>query len=292
MNTKTDYLNGKATGFSACNEILDQAAQSVRSNPQAPVALPWMGGPLGVESKILLCLAQRYGAMGVASKGEGAQRKYKFYYSRESTGNWFSEVWPLWKVSAWFVALVFFAIAFMQMKVGAGCLVVGLLSLLVFGPRAVGALRNAVIAGKLSGYSYARESYPMLVAGSVIGVVLIEWAYVLPWNAGKAVDLVEGVAGLLLMRDGLLDFLYRLAKIAFTIGVLAVASVLAFQVAGVTMMRKWLEVAYRDGFVFAQPESGTWFNKLMVTGSNPLAGLFMFAFVILAVGSMAVPLMK
>ena len=292
MNSKTDYLNGKVAGFKDCNEILDQAAQAVRINPQGNVSLPWMGRALGVESKILVSLAQRYGAMGVASKGEGAQRKFKFYYSRASTGNWFTEVWPLWKVSAWFVALVFFAIAFQQMKAGAGCFVVGVLSLLAFGPRAVAALRNSVVAGKLSGYSYARESYPMLVAGSVIGVVMIEWAYVLPWSAGKVTDLIGGVAGLLLMRDGLWDFLYRLANVAFTTGVLAVGSVLVYQVAGVTMMRRWLQTADRDGFIFEHPEGGTWFNKLMVTGSNPLAGLFMFAFVILAVGSMAVPLMK
>ncbi|MNF65256.1 hypothetical protein D3C84_470120 [compost metagenome] len=105
MNTKTAYSNNKVAGYKPCNEMLEAAAQSVRVNPQTSVSLPWSAGSLGVESKILVSLANRYGAMGVASKGEGAQGKFKFYYSRESTGSLFTEVWPMWKVSVWFVAV-------------------------------------------------------------------------------------------------------------------------------------------------------------------------------------------
>lgn len=291
MDTKSAYSNSGVAGFKPCNDMLEAAAQSVRVNPQGSVSLPWSAGSLGVESKILVSLANRYGAMGVASRGEGAQRKFKFYYSRESTGSWFTEVWPMWKVSVWFVALLFFAMGFYQYKTGAGCLAVGVLMLMAFGPRAVAALRNSAVAGKLSGYNYARETFPMLVAGAVLGVVMLEWAYVLPWNAGKAVDGVSGVAGLLLMPYGLGGFLGHLANAAFATGMFAVGSVLVYQVAAVGMMRGWLESANRDGFIFAQPEAGTWFHKLMVTGSNPYAGLFMFAFIVLAVGGMAMPLL-
>lgn len=292
MNTKSAYSNQRVAGFKPCNDVLDAAAQSLRVNPQGVVSLPWSAGSLGVESKILVSLANHYGAMGVASKGEGAQRKFKFYYSRESTGSWFTEVWPMWKVSVWFVALLFFAMGFYQFKTGAGCLVVGVLMLLAFGPRAVAALRNSAVAGKLSGYNYARETFPMLVAGAVLGVVMLEWAYVLPWNAGKAVEGVTGVAGLLLMPYGFGGFLRHLANAAMATGVFAVGSVLVYQVAAVGMMRGWLESANRDGFLFAHPEAGTWFHKLMVTGSNPYAGLFMFAFLVLAVGGMVVPLLN
>lgn len=291
MNTKSAYLRQQNAGFKPCNEVLDGAAKSLRVNPLGSVSLPWSVEALGVESKILLSLAERYGAMGVASKGEGAQRKFKFYYSRNSTGSWFTEVWPMWKVSVWFVALLFFAVGFYQLKTGAGCLVVGVLMLLAFGPRAVAALRNSAVAGKLSGYSYARESFPMLVAGALLGVVMLEWAYVLPWNAGQAVKGVSGVAGLLLMPYGFVGFLRHLANVAIATGMFAVGSVLVYQVAAVGMMRGWLECANRDGFLFAHPEAGTWFRKLMVTGSNPYAGLFMFAFAVLAVGGMALPLL-
>ncbi|MNJ61622.1 hypothetical protein D3C77_574200 [compost metagenome] len=132
----------------------------------------------------------------------------------------------------------------------------------------------------------------MLVAGAVIGVVMLEWAFVLPWNATRTAELVGGVAGLLLIQGGFWDFMYRLASVAFTTGAFALGSVLVYQVAGVGMMRSWLQAADRDGFVFAQPEPGTWFNKLIVTGSNPYAGLFMFAFFIIAVGGLAMPLLK
>lgn len=291
MNTKTAYSK-KVAGYKPCNEMLDAAAQSVRVNPQGSVSLPWSAGSLGVESKILVSLANRYGAMGVASKGEGAQRQFKFYYSRESTGSWFTEVWPMWKVSVWFVALLFFAVGFYQTKTGAGCFAVGVLMLLAFGPRAVAAVRNSAVAGKLSGYNYARETFPMLVAGAVLGVVMLEWAYVLPWNAGKAVEGAGSVVGLLLMPYGFGEFLRHLANAVFTTGGFAVGSVLVYQVAAVGMMRGWLESANRDGFIFAHPEAGTWFHKLMVTGSNPYAPLFMFAFFVTAVGGMALPMLK
>lgn len=292
MNSKTAYSNDKVSGFKACNELLDAAAQSVRANPQSSVSLPWSVGSLGVESKILVSLANRYGALGVASKGEGAQRKFKFYYSRESTGSWFTEVWPMWKVALSFVALLFFSVGFYQMKTGAGCFIVGVLLLLAFGPRAIAAHRNSAVAGKLSGYNYARETFPMLVAGAVIGVVMLEWAYVLPWNAGKAVEGASGVAGLLLMPYGFGAFLGHLANAVITPAVFALGSVFIYQAVAVNMMVGWLQAADRDGFIFAHPEAGTWFHKLMVTGSNPYAGLFRLAFLVTAVGGMAMPLLK
>lgn len=291
MNTKTANSFNKVAGYKPCNEMLDAAAQSVRVNPHGSVSLPWAAGSLGVESKILLSLASRYGAMGVAVKGDGAQRKFKFYYSRESTGSWFTEVWPMWKVSVWFVALLFFAVGFYQFKTGAGCFVVGAMLLLAFGPRAVAAMRNSAVAGKLSNYNYARETFPMMVAGAVLGVVMLEWAYVLPWNAGKAAEGASGVAGLVLMPFGVSVFLRHLASAVFTTVMFAVGSVLVYQVAAVGMMRGWLQGANRDGFIFAHPEAGTWFYKLMVTGSNPYAGLFMFAFLVLAVGAMVMPML-
>lgn len=284
-------MDAKATRFKPCNDMLDAAAQAVRVNPQSSVSLPWSGGSLGVESKILVSLANRYGAMGVASKGEGALRKFKFYYSRESTGNWFTEVWPMWKVSVWFVSLLFFAVGFYQMNTGAGCFVVGALLLMAFGPRAVAAVRNSVIAGKLSGYNYARETLPMLVAGAVLGVVMMEWAYVLPWSADKAVEGASGVMGLLLMPYGFGQFLRHMASVVFTTAMFALGSVAVYQVAAVGMMRGWLAAANNDGFIYSHPEAGTWFHKLMVSGSNPYAGLFMFAFLVMAVGGMALPLM-
>lgn len=282
----------KSRGYSVCNDLLDEAAQSIRVDPHGVTLIPWKVGALGVESKVLVSLAQRYGAMGLTSTGEGSKRKFKFYYSRSSAGNWFTEVWPLWKVSAWFSGLIFFGVGFQELKVGMGCFVVGVLLLLAFGPRAIAALRNSVVAGKLSGYAYARESYPLLMAGAILGVIMLEWAYVLPWQAGKAAELMGGVADVLTLSYGLSDFISKAVKCVAAVAVFAVVSVLAYQVAGIGMMRFWLQTASNDGFLFDHPEQGTWFYKLMVVGSNPLAGFFSFGFFVMAASGLAVPFLQ
>ncbi|WP_219096304.1 hypothetical protein [Pseudomonas sp. UMAB-40] len=289
--------NGKVqkTGSSRylpCNDLVDAAAGQVLANPYGSVSVPWIAGGLGAEAKTLMLLAQRYGAMGVAAKGQGAGRKFKFYYSRATTGSWFTEVWPMWKVVVWFVVMAFFAFGFHSVKSGVGCLLVGVVGLLAFGPRAVAAMRNSVVAGRLSGYSYARESFPMVLAGAVAGVVMLEWAYVLPWNAGKFYSSVSGLVGLLAMDYGVADFAMRVVKAGFTGLVFAVGSVLVYQVMAGGMMKGWLDTAFRDGLVFVEPEPGTWFHKLRTTGYNAASGYFMFGFLLLAACGIAVPLLQ
>lgn len=283
--------NSLASGYKARNDIVDEAAAVIGHDASASVHLPW-SGRVGAEAKTLLMLAQRYGAFGVTSKGNGAGARYKFYYSRASTGNWFAEVWPLWKVSAWMVLLAFLGFCFFGMKSGAGCFGVGAMLLLMFGPRAIMGYRNSVIAGRLSSYSYARESYPLMLAGAVGGVVLLEWAYVLPWNIAKVSELFGGMAGLLAMPYGIGDFVYRIAKSMFTVGAFAVGSVLAYQVTASSVMHSWLMTAFRDRIVFVEPEPGTWFHKLRTVGSNRSSGYFTLGFIVLAACALAVPLLK
>jgi len=278
-------------GYKARNDIVDEAAAVVGHDASASVHLPW-SGRVGPEAKTLLMLAQRYGALGVASKGSGAATRYKFYYSRASTGNWFTEVWPLWKVSAWMVVLAFLGFCFFGMKSGAGCFGVGALLVALFGPRAIVGYRNSAIAGRLCSYSYARESYPLMLAGAVGGLVLLEWAYVLPWNLGKVSELFGGMAGLLAMPYGVGDFIYRIAKTIFTVGAFAAGSVLAYQVTAGSVINSWLMTAFRDRIVFVEPEPGTWFHKLRTTGPNRSSGYFSLGFIVLAACALAIPLLK
>jgi hypothetical protein len=187
-------------------------------------------------------------------------------------------VWPLWKVSAWMVVLAFFGFSFHDLKLGAYCLSVGVMLLALFSPRAILGFRNSVIAGRLSSYSYARESYSLMLAGALGGIVLVEWSFVLLWNSGKVMEAFVGLVGLLAMPDGFTDLVYRLAKIVFTVWVFACGSVVAYQVTAGSIMHAWLMKAFRDRILFLKPEPGTWFHKLRTTGPNAASGYFIFGF--------------
>lgn len=290
--TNGKVRNVGSARYLPCNDLIDAAANLVHSEPYGSARLPWLSGSLGAEAKTLLLLAQRYGALGVAAKGQGAARKFKFYYSRATTGSWFTEVWPMWKVVTWFVTLAFFAFGFYAVKSGAGCLLVGILNILAFGPRSVAALKNSVVAGRLSGYAYARESFPMIIAGFLGGIVMIEWAFVLPWNSGKVLSSFSELAGLFRMEFGVYDFCMRVLKTGFTGFVFAVGSVLTYQVIAGGMVKGWLDTAFRDGLVYVEPEAGTWFHKLRTTGYSAASGYFMFGFILLGACGIALPLIR
>ncbi|NWD57211.1 hypothetical protein HX878_21005 [Pseudomonas veronii] len=293
MTKGQGYKSGaRSGGFRPCNDLVDAAANQVMDDPYGAVHVPWMAGRVGAESKTLLLLAQRYGALGLAVKGDGGSRKFKFYYSRATTGSWFTEVWPLWKVAAWFVVMAFFAFGFYAEKSGAGCFLVGVGALVAFGPRSVAALRNSVVAGRLSGYAFARESFPMILAGAVTGVVMLEWAYVLPWNAGKLNTAVSGIAGILALEFGVEGLVSRAVKAVITGFGFACGSVLIYQVVAGGMVKGWLDAAFRDGLVFVEPEPGTWFHKLRTTGYNAASGYFMTGFLVLAACGLALPLLQ
>lgn len=278
--------------FIACNELIDSAASKVVADPGRAIHLPWVPGALGAESKTLLMLAHAYGALGVASKDRFSGRVYKCYYSRESTGNWFAEVWPLWKVTLWFLIVAFFAAGFYSERSGAGAFLVGVVAIAVFGLRAVLALKHSVIAGRLSPHLYARESFPLMAAGAVIGVIMLEWAFVLPWNGGRVFQAFFGLVGLLGMPYGIVDFVYRILKVAFTEAMFAGFSVLSYQALAVGMMRGWLQTAFNAGLVFSEPEAGTWFHKVRHGYANRSAGFFMAGFMLTACCGLVLPFLR
>jgi hypothetical protein len=278
----------KSKGYVPCNDLIDAAVDKVYANQNAPVTLPWIGGVLGTEATILLLLAQRFGALGVAAKTDGASCKYKFYYSRESTGSWFTEVWPMWKVSAWFLVLVFFALVFHQGECGAGSLLVGIISLAVFGGRALPALKNSVVSGQLSGYSYARESFPLIMAGAAIGVIMTEWAFVFPWKTIEILYVGQNILQIA-TQDGVLKFMYLLVKTLLSVFAVSIGSTILYQSLGAGMMRSWLQTAYDNQLVLAEPERGTWFHKLRTTGIDPWFGVVNLIFLLSAAGGMAMP---
>lgn len=275
--------------YKPANELISTAAVSAYAKPNGHVGLPWLVAGLGVESKILLGLADKFGAMGVATKGSGTNRKYKFYYSSKSAGSWFTEVWSMWKVAAWFTAVLYFGTGFQELKSGAGCALVGTLGLLAFGPRAVLAMMNSVVAAKLSGYAYAREAFPMMAAGALGSVMLLEWAWVLPWNGGLLIETVKGLLGYLFVYNGLGGAVVSAVKSGIAVAVCALVSFLVYSAVSGGMMSKWLLEAERVGLLFAAPEPGTWFYKMMTSGPNKYSGSYTFLLVVAAVGGIVAP---
>jgi hypothetical protein len=86
-----------------------------------------------------------------------------------------------------------------------------------------------------------------------------------------------------------MSVLYNLLMIALTVAGFAIGSVLLYQSLAGGMMRGWLETAFANQLVLAEPEVGTWFHKLRTTGANPISGVVMFFFGIAALGGMAMP---
>ncbi|WP_153785243.1 hypothetical protein [Pseudomonas sp. EMN2] len=282
----------RRSSYQDCTNLIDAAALAVAKSPAGAARMPWTTKLLGGEARVLLLLAQRYGLLGLARKGEGAKQTFKYYYSRNAVGNWFAEIWPMWKVTAWFAVLSFLGFGCFAKKSAAGCLVVGVALLLVFGPRAAWALRASVVAAPLTHYAAAREALPMLVAGALGGVVLCEWAFVLPWGGAGlsafAADLQALLRGLLEPRQ-LWGWLWN---VLVTLGVLAGGSFLFYQVLAIGMARNWLDTAYRDGLVVADLEPGTWFYRAAVGQRNSYAGLCAFALSVLTLSAIALPFLS
>lgn len=284
--------NVRRSSYQDCSNLIDDTALAVARSPASAARVPWAPKLLGGEARVLLLLAQRYGLLGLTRKGEGAKQVFKYYYSRNAAGNWFAEIWPMWKVTVWFTVLSFLGFGSYAKKSAAGCLVVGIALLLAFGPRAVWAFRASVVAAPLTRYAAAREALPLLIAGALGGVVLCEWALVLPWGgpglSAFAADLKAVVGGLLEPRQ----FWGWAWNVIVTLGVIAGGSFLFYQVLATGMARAWLNTAYRDQLVIADLESGTWFHRAAVGQRNSYTGLCVFALSVLTLSAIALPLLS
>ena len=281
--------NVRRSSYQDCTNLINDTALAVAKSPSSAIRVPWAPKLLGGEARVLLLLAQRYGLLGLTRKGDGAKQAFKYYYSRSATGNWFAEIWPMWKVTVWFSVLSFLGFGCYAKRSAAGCLAVGIALLLAFGPRAIWALRASVVAAPLTRYAAAREALPMLIAGALGGVVLCEWAFVLPWGGPGlstfAADLKALAFGLLEPRQ-----LWGWAwNVIMTLSVVAGVSFLVYQVLATGMARVWLDTAYRDGLVIAELESGTWFYRAAAGQRNSYAGLCAFALGVLTFSAIALP---
>lgn len=127
--------------YKACNEVLQKLYADCCSAPaEQAVRAPW-GVNLNGTGRFAAVAAIENGLLGVARNSTG---KYKTYYRSNFAGNWFFEMWGVWR-SSFVLALFFFAVAlvtrmqdaFMQQVAFA---VVGLVGVGLFAGRATGFL--------------------------------------------------------------------------------------------------------------------------------------------------------
>lgn len=275
----------KSSGWVSRTNEASAVSAVVKSNPNAPAKLPWRAG-LTAEQKLLLLLASEFGALSARSRGD----KFKFYYSVSHEGSWFAEIWSGWKVSAWALALAFLGLGFWYWKSGAGCLAVGVASLLVFGPRMFLAYKYGAVAAPLTNRHFALEALPLMMVMTVAGAALVEWGFRLPFQSRALLQALVELKFFLTMGDGIFAFGWGVMKMALTMLATTAGAVLVYQLIGGGRALVWLYEADSRGYLQTlRPEPGTWFFKMLTTGENPKAGYFRFVLGVAAVAAFLLP---
>lgn len=145
-------------GYKSCNEMLEPFVDACANRPAGEgVRVPWVDSGatervvLNNTGRLLSYIAIMNGWFGLAvkesGKGSNFSRKYRYYYRRSMTGNWFAEIWSVWKsgliAGALSVPLLYPASNVFQGKRSAApedgllLLISGLLLVVCFLPRAI-----------------------------------------------------------------------------------------------------------------------------------------------------------
>lgn len=183
----------KVGRFASCNDQLAEIQGKLLSDTSdSGRSMPWANYLLSKDGRILAWQAIRNGEFGVTRNKRGV---YRYYYRKSLTGNWFAEVWPVWK-SALFAA-PFLNPEFLRLpmqyryhfEAGESALVflAGLYLVLMFLPRALlGAsgvhYRTISLLGNTAGWESA--GVINFVAGlSGLSMMLIGWQHGLDFGA-------------------------------------------------------------------------------------------------------------
>jgi len=201
-------------GYKPCNEMLEPFVDDCANRPSGEgVRVPWVDSGatervvLNNTGRLLSYIAIMNGWFGLAvkesGKGSDFSRKYRYYYRRSMTGNWFAEIWSVWKsgliAGALSVPLLYPASNVFQGKRSAApedgllLLISGLLLVVCFLPRAIlgrGVHFSAISpinGGLLGGYGCA---WVINWVAGLGGLSFIFIAMGAEWNAGAVVNLV------------------------------------------------------------------------------------------------------
>lgn len=195
----TDFFG---IGYKPCNELADKVLnECLHGKASQSVPLPWARGRALTNTGKLNAIAAIAGnVFGVAKKGEGARAKYKCYYRRDMTGNWFAEIWGLWKTA--FIAAPMFYIAtelgpYLLRSIRTGnpypgenltLFLLGILMVLMFLPRALLAFGCQLQAASTAGYNGEFSGVIALPMG-ILGANLAIFGLFQEWDLGAFLDL-------------------------------------------------------------------------------------------------------
>lgn len=206
-------------GYKPRNDLLDQVYKDCVELPVGKgVRLPWAESDipaLTASGRLYAYVAIANKWFGLAEKvtGEGrdAKRSYRYYYRADMAGNWFAEIWSVWKSGFW---AAFLALPFMEMAAhvnrvdaawkgrplggheGALLLVSGLLLVLFFLPRAIlgrgiHLTATSLIGGGSGGGGFSYGCAQVINWAAGLGGVSFLWlAFGLEWSFAASADYV------------------------------------------------------------------------------------------------------
>lgn len=187
-------------GYVPCNEEADALAQRAANLPAgALISAPWSKqANMTADGRMGALAAIRTGNFGVAKRVSGlGTSEYRFYYGRELTGNWFAEVWPLWKVlliASPLTALIFGPHGTNPWEVILGndpsdpqrafvAFIVGLLLVLFFLGRGIVSIGCQAMVNAAAGFEFSGPAGLLSLSLGVLGLNLAfvalfhEWAF-------------------------------------------------------------------------------------------------------------------
>ncbi|MCF6783406.1 hypothetical protein [Stutzerimonas stutzeri] len=213
-------------GYKPRNDLVDGVYNECIELPvDKAVRLPWVNSGekttkvLGASERLYAYVAVANGWFGLAErvtdKGSfNEKRSYRYYYRRSLTGNWFAEIWSIWKSAFWATVLgvPFFNWMLNQPRLessdqyGLILLVAGLLLIVFFLPRAIlgrGTHLSAISlinTGKGGNMEYGCAQVINWIAG--LGGISYVWvAFGLEWNVEASLAFLSDLAGILNISD-------------------------------------------------------------------------------------------
>lgn len=212
-----DSLTGR--GYKPRNDLVDAVyKQCVELPAGQTVRLPWINTGktltevLDNSGRLYAYIAVANGWFGLAEKvtgqGSAESRSYRYYYRRDLTGNWFAEIWSVWK-SGFLTAVLALPFYKWATEVAAGrnmggnehygllLLVSGLLLILFFLPRAIlGRGTHLASIGLVNGAGFGSYGCAQLInwMAGLAGVSYVWMAFGLDWDFGATWDFMVALA--------------------------------------------------------------------------------------------------
>lgn len=260
-------------GYVACNEKLDKVLSDCASaDARSLVRIPWLSGKgLTGAGRIGVIASVSNGLIGIAVNESG---RHKFFYGRGHTGNWFFEVWSIWKAAA--VALVMLMLAGLLFSfstglvLGIGLLAVGVASIAAFGGRAVNLARHWAVAMAIGEAKYSAGVIPSALGMTAgIGLMVAGWMVI---DGGAEFG---GQASLNEWRGiGFSDAVILIAtKVVFGYVTIVVASMFFWKCGlEILVLRATVDVASKSGFYTENVYAAGVHSGLAVDYSAPPLG--------------------